>query len=141
MDLKIIKIHKNMTTPSYAHKGDAGLDLRSTEDLILKVGEFKNIKTGLKIELPEDHVGLVWDKSGHASKKGIHCFAGVIDSIFRGEIVCTLKNLGDKDFEIKKDMKIAQLLIQPVTTPNIIEVEFLNESERGVGMHGSTGDF
>lgn len=134
-------MHLDMTSPSYAHKGDAGLDLRSAEDLVIKVGEIKNIKTGLKIEIPENYVGLVWDKSGRAAKDGLHCLAGVIDAGFRGEITCTLKNLGEKDFDLKRDMKIAQLLIQSIVVPNIIEVDFLNESERGEGMHGSTGDF
>ncbi|MBU4536775.1 dUTP diphosphatase [Patescibacteria group bacterium] len=141
MDLKIIKMHSDMTSPSYAHKGDAGLDLRSAEDLIIKVGEIKNIKTGLKIELSEGYVGLVWDKSGRAAKDGLHCMSGVLDSGFRGEIALTIKNLGNKDFEVKRDMKIAQMLIQPVVTPNIVEVDSLDESVRGEGMWGSTGDF
>ena len=134
-------MHSDMTSPSYAHKGDAGLDLRSAEELVIKVGEIKSIKTGIKIEIPEGLVGLVWDKSGRAVKDNLHCLAGVIDAGFRGEITLTFKNLGDKDFEVKRDMKIAQILIQPIVTPNIIEVDFLNDSTRGDGMWGSTGDF
>lgn len=141
MQLKIIKMDKEMTTPFYARKGDAGLDLRSAEDCVIEAGAIKNIRTGIKMQIPENYVGLIWDKSGRAARDFWHCLAGVIDSGFRGELVVTLKNFKDEDFEIKKDMKIAQILIQKIENPEIIEVNTLEESERGGGMHGSTGDF
>ena len=81
--------------PSYAHPGDAGMDLYSNEELVLKPGEKKIVKTGAYMAIPGGHVGLIWDKSGHAAKNAIHVLAGVVDAGYRGEVGVVLKNLGD----------------------------------------------
>ena len=138
MEVKIQKI-SDVNLPTYAKPGDAGLDLYSAEDVILKPNEKKIIKTGVKMAIPEGYVGLVWDKSGLAVKKGIHVFAGVIDAGYRGEVGIVLKNFGDEDFNIEKNTKIAQMLIQPIVSANIIESDSLDNTERGEGGFGSTG--
>jgi dUTP pyrophosphatase len=82
---------------------------------------------------------LIWDKSGLAAKNGLHVFAGVIDSSYRGEIGVVLKNFGEEDFKVEKNSKIAQMLIQPVVSANITEHDSLEDTERGEGGFGSTG--
>ncbi|MEK6917030.1 MAG: dUTP diphosphatase [Nanoarchaeota archaeon] len=139
VDVKIVKDDKELTTPHYAHEGDAGIDLRSSVNYVLKPGETKPISTGIRMAIPKGYVGLVWDKSGYAAKQSIHTMAGVIDSGYRGEIKIVMKNLGDEDFDIKKDMKIAQILIQPIVRANLIEQDSLEDTTRGEGGFGSTG--
>lgn len=139
MIIKIQKIDFSAKIPNYANKNDAGLDLYSVEDLIIKPNGRMAIRTGVKMEIPDGYVGLVWDKSGLAMKNGIKTMAGVIDSGYRGEIKVVLINLSNQDFEIKKGMKIAQMLIQKIEHPEIEEVKELSESDRGGNGFGSTG--
>lgn len=137
---KCKKLHPDARIPSYAHEGDAGMDLYSQEDYILKPLERALVKTGVAMEIPEGYWGNIRDRSGLASKKGIHTLAGVVDSIYRGEIGVVIMNLGKEDFEIKKGDKIAQMLIQKVEQANVIEVNELSETVRGDGGFGSTGN-
>lgn len=139
MKLKIQKIDFEATIPDYANKNDAGLDLYSIEELVVKSGERAVIRTGIKMEIPEGYVGLVWDKSGLAVKNGVKTMAGVIDAGYRGEIKVVLTNLGQEDFIVKKNSKIAQMLIQKIEHPEIEEVKKLSESDRGENGFGSTG--
>ncbi|MBN2367804.1 dUTP diphosphatase [Candidatus Woesearchaeota archaeon] len=139
VEVAISKMDSELTTPHYAHEGDAGIDLRSSAVTVLKPGETLVVPTGIKMAIPEGYVGLVWDKSGYAAKHSIHTMAGVIDSGYRGEIKIVMKNLGKEDFEIKKDMKIAQILIQPVVRANLVEKDSLEDTSRGEGGFGSTG--
>jgi len=137
--VKIFRINKEIEMPFYAKEGDAAFDLRSAEDYVLKSGEQKTIKTGIKMVIKEGYVGLIWDRSGIANKYGIHALAGVIDSGYRGEVGIVLKNLSDKDFEITKNMRIAQMLIQQVERAKLEEVDDVEDSERGNKGFGSTG--
>lgn len=137
--LKIKKLYPDAIVPSYAHPGDAGMDIFSYETVTIKPGERKKIATGVAIELPEGYVSLVWDKSGLASNHGLTNLAGVIDAGYRGEYFITLLNIGAEAYTIEKGHKIAQILIQKVEHPEIKVVEKLSESARGVGGHGSTG--
>ncbi|MEK7634352.1 MAG: dUTP diphosphatase [Patescibacteria group bacterium] len=139
MIIKIQKIDSEAIIPNYANKDDAGLDFYSVEDVALKPMERKAIRTGVKMEIPEGYVGLVWDKSGLAVNNGIKTMAGVVDSGYRGEIKIVLINLSNQDFEIKKGQKIAQMLIQKIEHPQIETVSELNESQRGENGFGSTG--
>lgn len=139
VDVRILKMHEDMTTPFYAHEGDAAFDLRSAEELVLKAGERYTVKSGLKVAIPKGYFGLIKDRSGYAHKKGIHCLAGVIDSGYRGEIGIVMINLGNEDFEITKDMKVAQMLIMPVVQANLVETDNLDESSRSESGFGSTG--
>ena len=138
LKLKVLKMD-GAKIPSYAKKGDAGLDLFSNEETVLKSGERKMVKTGIKMEIPEGCVGLIWDKSGLAASKGIKTMGGVIDSGYRGEIQVVLHNLGSEDFVIERGMKIAQIIIQKFEEVEVEEVEVLSESERGENNFGSTG--
>ncbi|TET65389.1 MAG: dUTP diphosphatase [Candidatus Aminicenantes bacterium] len=140
MELKIKKIHKDAKLPHYGHKGDAGLDIFSTIDCVLRKREVKAIPTGIKVAIPEGYVGLIWDKSG-VSLEGVHRLAGVVDSGYRGEVKIVMANLSDEPFSIEKGMKIAQLLIQPVVEVEVIEVEDLEATPRGENGFGSTGKY
>ncbi|MEK7130980.1 MAG: dUTP diphosphatase [Patescibacteria group bacterium] len=141
MLIKFQKILAGAIIPHYAHQGDAGMDIFSAEETIIKAGEIKNIKTGVKMELPEGFVGLVWDKSGLALKNGLKTMAGVIDASYRGEIIIVLANLSNQDYKIEKGQKIAQMLIQKVEQVKIEEARELSETKRGEDGFGSTGLF
>lgn len=138
MELKIRRIHPEAKLPSYGHKGDAGLDLFSCADYVLGAGEVKAIQTGIKVAIPRGYVGLIWDKSG-ISLKGVHKLAGVVDAGYRGEVQVVMINLGNTPYEIKKGMKIAQMLIQPINEVKVIEAEDLDDTLRGEDGFGSTG--
>ena len=97
------------------------------------------VPTGLCIELPEAHVGLIWPRSGLAVKHSIDCGAGVVDAKYRGEIKVLLFNHSDKNFTIEPGDRIAQLLVQKVENINFLPVESLDETERNEGGFGSTG--
>ncbi len=140
LKIKFQKINKDAIVPNYAHGGDAGLDLYSVEDnYILKHGEIKGFKTGIKIEIPSGYVGLFWDKSGLAVKNGIKTMGGVIDSTYRGELIVILNNLGNKEYIVEKKSKIAQLLLQKIEEAELEEVENLDNTKRGEGGFGSSG--
>ncbi len=139
MTIKIKKVDSEAKLPNYAHPGDAGMDFFSNEEVFLKPGERRLISTGISMAIPEGYVGLMWDKSGIASKFGIKSMAGVIDAGYRGEVKILLHNLSKYDFQIEKGMKIAQMLIQPVEQKQLIEVDSLEETERNEGGFGSTG--
>ena len=140
MELKVKKIHKDAKLPSYGHVGDAGLDLFSVMDWVLKGGEARAIATGIQVAIPEGYVGLIWDKSG-ISLKNIHRLAGVVDSGYRGEIKIVMTNLSAEAFSIEKGMKIAQMLIQPVSKVKVVDAEELDDTSRGENGFGSTGKY
>jgi len=140
MELKVKRIHKDARLPIYGHKGDAGLDIFSVNNCILEPGRAFPVPTGIKIALPKDYVGLIWDKSG-ISLNGVHRLAGVVDCGYRGEIKVVMINLGDTPFVIDKGMKIAQLLVQPVQKVEIVEVDGLDNTIRGENGFGSTGKY
>ena len=141
MDLKIKILDNSIPHPKYAHPGDAGLDLYSTIDCVLKPFERKLIPTGIKIELPEGYAGFVQPRSGLAINNGISLVntPGLIDSGYRGEIKAILINLDPKnDFIIKKGDKICQLVILKVENVNLIFKDNLSETSRGEGGFGSS---
>ncbi len=140
MELKVKRIHKDAKLPAYGHRGDAGLDLFSAKELVLKAGEIKPVPTGIQMSVPEGYVGLIWDKSG-LSLQRVHRLAGVIDSGYRGEVKVVMANLGSRPFVIEKGMKIAQLLIQPVLAVKVVESDELDNTVRGENGFGSTGRF
>ena len=125
--------------PLYSHPGDAGADLKASESSIVPARGKALVPTGLCIELPEGHVGLIWPRSGLAVKHSIDCGAGVVDAKYRGEIKVLLFNHSDKNFTIEPGDRIAQLLVQKVENINFLPVESLGETERNEGGFGSTG--
>ncbi|PIN94394.1 dUTP diphosphatase [Candidatus Pacearchaeota archaeon CG10_big_fil_rev_8_21_14_0_10_31_9] len=139
MKLRIKKLHEDAILPSYAHPGDAGIDLFSREDYVLKAGERYTFNLGISVEIPEGYFGSVRDKSGLASKSGLTILAGVVDSSYRGEIGIVVLNTSNEDYKIDKGAKIAQMLIQPVHSCEIEEVQELSKTQRGTGGFGSTG--
>jgi dUTP pyrophosphatase len=140
MKLKVKKMSPDAKLPLYGHKGDAGMDLFASENYELSKSEIFAVPTGISVEIPRGYVGLIWDKSG-VSLRGAHRLAGVVDAGYRGEIKVVMVNLGQDSFIIEKGMKIAQMLIQPVEEPEIVEVTDLEDSSRGEGGFGSTGKF
>lgn len=139
MQLKIKKLSPDAILPSFAHEGDAGMDLFAIENICLKSGEITKIKTGLSMEFPEDYVGLVLDKSGLASNHGLKNMGGVMDSGYRGEWIVSLINLSKEDYVIEKGHKIAQTVFYKIERPKIDLVDSLSETSRGAGSFGSTG--
>jgi dUTP pyrophosphatase len=140
MELKVKKVLMDAKLPQYGHTGDAGLDLYSSIDFVLEKGQVEAIPSGIKVAIPDGYVGLIWDRSG-VSLKGVHRLAGVIDSGYRGEVKVVMINLSDKPFAIDKGMKIAQMLVQPITMVRVVEAEDLDNTSRGEGGFGSTGKF
>jgi len=124
--------------PHYIHEHDAAFDLRSAVNETLKPAEKKIIKTGIKMAIPEGYAGLIWDRSGLAAKHSLHVLAGVVDSEYRGEVGVVMINLGKDVFEVEKNMRVAQMLIQPVVHPEIEEAD-LDKTAREEGGFGSTG--
>lgn len=128
--------------PAYAHPGDAGVDLRSSDDVTIAPGHRHTVGTGVAIALPDGYVGLVHPRSGLAAKYGVTVLnsPGTVDAAYRGEIRVTLLNTDLSDsFEIKKGDRIAQLVIQAAEKVSFIEVDHLPDSHRGEGGFGSTG--
>ena len=138
MKLNIQKTRNDAVIPKYAKKGDAGFDLCSCIDCNLEQGQRMLIPTGIAMEIPSGHVGLIWPRSGLSFKKGTDVLAGVIDETFRGEVGVVLLNTGYDDLIIKKGERIAQMLIQPIINCEITEVESLEDSVRGKNCFGST---
>ena len=138
VEVKIKKLHPEAKIPVYGTAESAGFDIYSNEDAIINSGERKAVSTGIALEIPEGKVLLLWDRSGMGFK-GIHRFAGVIDSDYRGEIKIILFNSTSKDFIIKKGDRIAQGIIQDYYSPEFQEIYSLTQTERGESGFGSSG--
>jgi dUTP pyrophosphatase len=138
--IRVKKLDATAILPSYAHPQDAGMDFYANATLVLQPGEHQAIPTGISMAIPPGFVGLIWDKSGLAAKHGLKTMAGVIDSGYRGEIKIVVKNLSNREYSIESGKKIAQMLIQPITQKSIVEVATLDDTSRGSGGFGSTGN-
>lgn len=149
MKLGFKKIHQDAKLPSYAHESDAGMDICAISDEVLKVGVPKLIKTGLVAQIPEGYELQVRPRSGLALKRGITVWnsPGTIDSGYRGEIGVILMYMnsdssGDilnRITSISKGERIAQLVLAPVTKADVVEIEDIEDTDRGTGGFGSTG--
>lgn len=130
--------------PSYGTAGSAGMDLRACIEapIMIEGGQIVKIPTGIAIQIPNRYVGgFVFPRSGLSSKYGISLInsVGVIDSDYIGEIICPMVNHSDKSFTITPGDRIAQLVFMPVCNAALIQVDDLQETERGSGGFGSTG--
>ena len=125
--------------PQYAHAGDAGADITASEKISIPPRERTLVSTGVRLEIPEGYVGLIWPRSGLAVKKGIDCGAGGIDSHYRGEVKVLLFNHSDNEFQIEPGDRIAQILIQKVERVKFHPVDQLSETARSDAGFGSTG--
>ena len=137
------KLNPNARLPVYGSEFAAGADLCACLDAPLTIapGETVFVHTGLAMEIPVGYAGLVYARSGLASKRGLAPAnkVGVIDSDYRGELMVALHNHGSVPQIIEPGDRVAQFLIMPVITANFIEVDSLDETERGAGGFGSTG--
>lgn len=131
--------------PSYETGGAAGMDLRAAvpadQPLTLKPGERALVPTGFIFEVPHGYEAQIRPRSGLAIKNGITCLnsPGTVDSDYRGEVKVILANLGQDDFTIERGMRIAQMVIAPMTQVTVLEVTETSETARGTGGFGSTG--
>lgn len=129
--------------PEKAHEADAGYDLRAREDATVgsRYGATDGVifDTGVHVEIPKGYVGYVQSKSGLNVRYSIICPTGTIDSGYTGSIKVKLYSLGPDSYKIHKGDKIAQLIIQPIANTELVQVERLEETERGNNGFGSTG--
>lgn len=139
IDVRVKKLKLEAKLPTYAHPGDAGMDLYAAEATTISAHGRGVVSTGLAFAIPDGYVGLVWDKSGLALKAGITTMAGVLDAGYRGELQVVLHNTTDTDYTFAVGDKVAQLLVQPIVQGLIAEVSDLDDTSRGVGGFGSTG--
>ena len=141
MTVRFKKLRPDATLPSYAHPGDAGMDVRSVESAEIAPGARALLHTGLVMALPPGYEAQVRPRSGLALKHGVTVLntPGTIDAGYRGEVGVILANFGDAPFSVAKGDRIAQLVIAPVTTAEIEEAETVDETDRGGGGFGSTG--
>jgi dUTP diphosphatase len=142
VEIVVRRLDGELPPPERAHPGDAGIDLRSTVDVVLGPGERAVVPTGLAIAIPEGYAGLVLPRSGLAARHGVSLVnaPGLIDSGYRGEIKVIAINLDAKDpFEVHRGDKIAQLVIAPVPAATWREADELPDSERGSAGFGSSG--
>jgi dUTP diphosphatase len=125
--------------PEYASPGAAGADVRASAAVEILPGGRAAVPTGLFLEIPPGHVGLVWPRSGLAVRHGIDTLAGVIDSDYRGEVKVVLVNHGTEPFRIAPGDRIAQVLVQRVERAEFRRAAALEPTDRGAGGFGSTG--
>jgi dUTP pyrophosphatase len=140
-NLKIKLMNKDAKMPYRANEGDAGLDLFSTEEKIVKAGETALIGTGIQMELPKGTEAQIRPRSGLALRHSITLLntPGTIDEGYRGEIKVILINHGKEDFKVEKQMRIAQMVIAPVLQVTLEQTEILSNSVRDQGGFGSSG--
>ena len=142
MKLPIRRLHPAATLPTRAHDGDAGLDLYASEATTVWAGQRASVGTGIALEIPPGHAGLVLPRSGLAARHGIALVnaPGLIDAGYRGEVRVLLLNTdAEEHFEIAPGDRIAQLLLVPFAGAEPVEVAELATSERGEGGFGSSG--
>ncbi|HXR60201.1 MAG TPA: dUTP diphosphatase [Solirubrobacterales bacterium] len=142
MQLPVLKLKEDAILPSRAHEGDAGLDLYACESAHVGPGERWSVGTGVGVEIPEGHAGLVLPRSGLARDHGIALVnaPGLIDSGYRGELRVLLLNTDPAEtFRVEPGDRVAQLLLTPIASAEPVEAPALSESVRGEGGFGSSG--
>jgi dUTP pyrophosphatase len=144
MNLRVVRLDPRARIPTRAHPDDAGLDLYALDDAVLEPGERTSVETGIAVEIPLGHAGLVLPRSGLAARHGIALVnaPGLIDSGYRGELAVLLLNTDRcARWALKAGDRIAQLVLISVQAPALVEVNELSASDRGVGGFGSSGGF
>ena len=142
MELNVKLLSDNAVLPENAYAGDAGIDLRATEDMVLRPLERALIPTGLAMVIPEGYAGFVLPRSGSAIKQGLSLVnsPGLIDSGYRGEIKCIAINLDPQnDISIQVGDRVAQLVVMKVENLQLMQVDELDATQRGEGGFGSSG--
>ena len=141
IELPIRRLREDAVVPSRSYSGDAGFDLAACERVELRPGERATVGTGLAVAVPEGYAGFVQPRSGLASRHGLTIVnaPGLVDSGYRGEVRVVLLNTDAREpFVVEPGMRIAQLVVLPVPEVELVEVEELPESERGVRGFGSS---
>ena len=142
LTVSIKRLDPSVELPTYAYEGDAGLDLRANEDVVLAPHERALVSTGLAIAIPDGYAGFVQPRSGMALKRGLSIAntPGLIDAHYRGELKVIAVNLDSHEsIHIERGERIAQLVIQAVPVVTLVEVDELDETDRGSGGFGSSG--
>lgn len=141
LNIPVVRLTDTAVLPTYAHVGDAGMDLYADEDIMLGNETWNVVSTGVAMSIPEGYVGLIHPRSGLAAKHGITVLnaPGTIDAGYRGEIKVILLNGTDKDFVVRRGDRIAQLVVQEFVHGDIVEVSTLDDTERSTNGFGSTG--
>jgi dUTP pyrophosphatase len=141
VELRVRRLDPTVPLPSYAHPGDAGLDLTAAADVELEPGARAAVPTGLAVAIPAGWVGLVHPRSGLARRQGVTVAnaPGTIDAGYRGEVQVLLVNLGQQPVSLRRGDRVAQLLLQRVGVARVVETGVLDETARGEGGFGSTG--
>jgi len=145
--LAVVRLDRDLPLPTRAHAGDAGVDLYSAVDIVLAPGRRALVPTGLAVAIPYGMVGLIHPRSGLATRVGLSIVntPGTVDAGYRGEIKVTLINLDPEEpIIVRRGDRIAQLLVQRVELPELVEVTSFDEAgladtTRGAGGHGSSG--
>jgi dUTP pyrophosphatase len=141
-ELRVMKLRDDAVLPSRAHTGDAGFDLTACEEITIGVGERAAVGTGIAVEIPVGHAGLVVPRSGLALRHGISMVnsPGVIDAGYRGEVRLLLLNTDNESaFTVEPGMRVAQLLVVPVADVELVETDEVTATDRGAGGFGSSG--
>lgn len=139
MSFLVKVLNVNAKIPSRGSDKAAGYDLSSSEEVIVPARGRKMVKTGIAISVPAGHYGRVAPRSGITLKNGIDVGAGVIDEDYRGEVCVILFNHSNEDFVVNMGDRIAQLILERISTPDVEVVNSLESTERGNGGFGSTG--
>lgn len=139
MELKIKKLHEDAKLPTKGHPGDAGIDFYTLEEVTFAPGKQERVRTGVAIEIPGGHVGLIWDKSSISFNNQLKIMGGVIDAGYRGEIIASMVNMSSETQVLKKGQKFTQMIIQKFEDCEIVETSELSDTVRGSGREGSTG--
>lgn len=137
--LEFLKLHSSAKLPTRGSQHAAGLDLYSSESTTIAAHSRAVVRTGLSVAIPHGYYGRVAPRSGLAVNHGLDVLAGVIDSDYRGELMCALINHGTEPLDIEVGMRIAQLVIEAIATPEAVWSEDLSATSRGAGGMGSTG--
>ena len=143
IEVSVRRLRDDAILPRQAYEGDAGLDLAACERVLLGPGERAVVPTGIAVEIPDGYAGFVQPRSGLASRHGIGVVnsPGLIDSGYRGEIRVVLLNTDRTEpFEVEPGMRIAQLVVAPVASVQLVEVDELAVSKRGSRGFGSSAD-
>jgi dUTP pyrophosphatase len=140
IEVAVRRLRPDAHIPDQAYDGDAGFDLSACDHVVLRPGERAVVATGLAVEIPDGYAGFVQPRSGLAARYGIGIVnsPGLIDSGYRGEIQVVLLNTGAEIFSVEPGMRVAQLVVLPVATVRLVEVDELAASERGTRGFGSS---
>lgn len=139
MILKFKKLRPESLAPTRQNAGDAGLDLYAARPTVIPYRGRAVIPTGIAVEIPEGHAGIVMGRSGNTSRLGLLTASGLVDSGYRGEVGVMVFNCSETEIEVAEGAKVGQLVVMPVPSVALVEVERLSDSERGTRGFGSSG--